>query len=131
MQKVVRHLLIQIENKDSASLNSVVSHTNDDDQESAELSHTISTELDDGMRIQIAQELKSKIEQRIRSQKRSSGTQAVIYKKGMMDNSEQLTFLRIANRILQDNSIPNGLSMEEQGQTLLYMLQSRSKRNIA
>ena len=78
-------MLIQIENKDSASLNSV-SHTNEDDQESAELSHTISNELDDGMRIQIAQELKSKIEQRIRSQKRSS--QVVVYKKGMMDNSE-------------------------------------------
>ena len=88
MAKVVRHLLIQIENKDSASLNSVVSHTNEDDQESAELSHTISNELDDGMRIQIAQELKSKIEQRIRSQKRSSGTQVAVYKKGMMDNSE-------------------------------------------
>ena len=44
---------MQMENKDSASLNSV-SHTNEDDQESAELSHTISNELDDGMRIQIA-----------------------------------------------------------------------------
>ena len=79
-------MLVQIENKDAASAHSV--HTNEDDQESAELSHTIGNELDDGMRIQIAQELKSKIEQRIRSQKRSSGTQVVVYKKGMMDNSE-------------------------------------------
>ena len=84
MQKVVKHL-IQVENKDSASAS--VSHTNEDDQESAELSQTISNELEDGMRIQIAQELKSKIEQRIRSQKRPSGTHDVVYKKGMMDLS--------------------------------------------
>ena len=61
MQKVTKHICLQVEQKDSASMNSVVSQTNEDDQESAELSHTISNELDDDMRIQIAQELKSKI----------------------------------------------------------------------
>lgn len=36
-------------------MNSVVSQTNEDDQESAELSHIISNELDEHFRIQIAE----------------------------------------------------------------------------
>lgn len=48
----------------------------------------------------------------------------------MLDDSEGLKLLRIANKILSENSIPNNLDMNDQGQTLLYMLYSRPKRNI-
>jgi hypothetical protein len=54
----------------------------------------------------------------------------VVYNKRMLDESEELKLLRFANRILQDNSIPKGLDIVEMGQTLLYMLKGRSKRNI-
>ena len=48
----------------------------------------------------------------------------------MLDESEGLKLLRFANRILLENSIPKGLDIVEMGQTLLYMLHSRTKRNI-
>ena len=38
LQKVIKHVLVQIENKDSQSMNSIVSQTHEDDQESMELS---------------------------------------------------------------------------------------------
>lgn len=104
-----------------------VKQTIEDDLESQELSQHIQNELDDGVRIQIAQELKSKIEQKIKAQKSKA---PVVYNKRMLDESEELKLLRTANKILQENSIPKGLDIVEMGQTLLYMLMGRSKRNI-
>ena len=49
----------------------------------------------------------------------------------MLDDTQEIHLLRIANRILQETSIPKGLDLVQQGQTLLYMLSSRTKRNIA
>jgi hypothetical protein len=43
-----------------------VKQTIEDDLESQELSQHIQNELDDGVRLQIAQELRSKIEQKIK-----------------------------------------------------------------
>jgi hypothetical protein len=48
----------------------------------------------------------------------------------MLNESEELKLLRIANKILQENSIPNGLDLRDQGQILLYMLSSRQERNV-
>ena len=33
----------------------------------------------------------------------------------MLNKSEELKLLRIANKILQENSIPNGLDLKEMG----------------
>ena len=49
----------------------------------------------------------------------------------MLDDTQEIHLLRIANQIVKDNGIPKGLDLVQQGQTLLYMMQSRSKRNIA
>ena len=62
---------------------------------------------------------------------KSSGSHVVVYSKRMIDESDQNKLLRISHSILKDNFIPSGLDIVEKGQTLLYMLSSRSKRNIA
>jgi len=62
---------------------------------------------------------------------KGAGQHVVVYTKRTIDDSEEIKLLRISHRILQENSIPNGLDIVEKGQTLLYMLSSRSKRNIA
>lgn len=54
-----------------------------------------------------------------------------VYTKHTLADSEEIKLLRISNRILQENSIPNGLDMNDKGQTLIFMLSSRTKQNIA
>jgi hypothetical protein len=67
MQMLIQFLLLQLENSDVVSMSQQsVKQTIEDDLESQELSQHIQNELDDGVRIQIAQELKSKIEQKIK-----------------------------------------------------------------
>ena len=94
----------------------------------------VQNELDDNMRLEISKVLRSKIEQQIKLQNqklKSSGSHVVVYTKRCMEDSEEIKLLRISHSILKDNFIPNGLDIVEKGQTLLYMLSSRSKRNIA
>ena len=44
--------------------------------------------------------------------------------------TEGKNLLKLAHRILKENSIPNRLDGKELGQCLLYMMQSRADRNI-
>ena len=86
------------------------------------------------MRIQIATELKTKIEKKISSENQKAKKQGkkslvVAYNKRMMDESDQLKLMRTAKKIISDKFIPKDLQLVEMGQTLLFMLQSR-KRNI-
>lgn len=64
---VIQFLLLQQENSDVISMSQQsVKQTIEDDLESQELSTHVQNELDDGVRLQIAQELRAKIEQKIR-----------------------------------------------------------------
>lgn len=86
------------------------------------------------MRIEIAKVLRSKIEQQIKTQNqklKSKGGFVPVYHRTMIDDAEKIKLLRTSNSILKDNFIPQGLDLVEKGQTLLFMLSSRSKRNIA
>jgi hypothetical protein len=111
-----------------------MTQTIEEEIESQELSQQIQNELDDAMRLEITKVLRQKIEQNIKTQNqklKATGQKVVVYTKRTIDDSEEIKLLRISHRILQENSIPNGLDIVEKGQTLLYMLSSRSKRNIA
>lgn len=65
------------------------------------------------MRIQIAQVLRSTIEQKVKTQKKDAPVQ--VYSRRTLDDSEEIKLLRISHRILQENSIPNGLDLVEKG----------------
>lgn len=49
----------------------------------------------------------------------------------MVSRFEDRDFLKTANQILDNNYLPLDLSVKDQGQTMLFMLYSRNKRNIA
>lgn len=66
LQSVLRHILWQMENADTVSISQQsMKQTIEDDIETQELSIDIESKLDDEMRIQIATELKTKIEKKI------------------------------------------------------------------
>lgn len=69
LQSVLRHILWQMENADTVSISQQsMKQTIEDDIEQQELSLDIESKLDDEMRIQIATELKTKIEKKISSE---------------------------------------------------------------
>ena len=117
-----------MENVDTVSISQQsIKQTIVDDIEQQELSLDIESKLDDQMRIQIATELKTKIEKKIvsenqKAKKQGSKTLVVAYNKRMMDESDQLNLMRTAKRIIGDKYIPKDLQLVEMGQTLLFML---------
>lgn len=67
-----------------------MTQTFEDQSESAELSTHIQNELDDDLRLQIARELRAKIESKIKttnSKQKSTGNYVVVYNKRMLDDT--------------------------------------------
>jgi len=66
------------------------------------------------MRLQIAKVLRSKLEQKIKAhnaKQKNNGNYIVVYNQRMLDDTQEIHLLRIANRILQETSIPTGLDL--------------------
>jgi|TARA_B110000285_G_C14758001_1_gene438291 hypothetical protein len=66
------------------------------------------------LRLQIARELRAKIESKIKttnSKQKSTGNYVVVYNKRMLDDTQEIHLLRIANQIVKDNGIPKGLDL--------------------
>lgn len=84
-------------------------------------------EIDDEFRLNIAKELKEKIEKKLQT----GSPQNTIYQAQMLSeehNTDNLLFL--SDKIMREKSIPKDLDLPTMGGLLLFMLYSRSQPNI-
>jgi len=79
------------------------------------------------MRVQIAIELKEKIENKLTNPKNKP---KVLYTRTVIDDEDERNLLNIALHILNEKSIPSQLDLSMYGKTLFYLLKSRTEQNI-